>query len=326
MWLVKFSTFAPLPACVLRSPEKYLILLLSLTPKRLVGTPSLAHMKLPRYAKLTAFLWISLLAFATYAWMADPFQITDEIALNQWGLKDFFGAKPQKVELDTVAVQDTTPVAPVEPPRPPVDSSEQSILLAGDSMAECLLYGIRSYAKSSGHKVHCTSWYGSSTVKWAKSDTLETAIRRHKPTLVIFCLGANELTIPNIWNREKYLQAIVKKLEGTKYLWVSPPNWTEDTGLTEMIEKNVPTDQLFISKDLKLDRRRDGAHPTVEASKIWMDSVAHWIVNKSAYPIVLNKAELKADSISPRDAKMNMGMSSASATENKAAKSARAKA
>lgn len=270
-------------------------------------------MKAPRYGKLIAFLWISLLAFAAYALLGQPFQLTEEVSLNQWSIRDFFASDKDSAAAPVVKV-DTAVIAVAEPEPPrPVDSSAQSILLAGDSMAECLLYGIRSYAKENGHKVHLATWYGSNTVKWAKSDTLDRALKRYKPTLVIFCLGANELTVPNIWSREKYLQTIVKKLDGTKFLWVSPPNWTEDTGLTEMIAQNVPGDQLFISKDLKLDRRRDGAHPTYEASKVWMDSVATWIVQRSAYPILLTKAQLpvKEDTLAPS---VNLNMSSASAT------------
>lgn len=271
-------------------------------------------MKLPRYTGLIVFLWISVMAFAAYAFLANPFQLSDDLAINQWSLKDFFVTKPAPKKV-VVAKADTVLVVAKPEPRD-VDSSKQRILLAGDSMAECLLYGLRDYAKNNGHKISEAAWSGSSTIKWAKSDSLEVAIKRFKPTLVIFCLGANELTIPNIWNREKYLKAIIAKLDTFKYLWVSPPNWTEDTGLTEMISANVPQEQLFISKDIKLERRRDGAHPTIPASRIWADSVAKWIVEESAFPIVLAKAP-KTKVAAPDSAKVSIGMSSASAVPAK---------
>lgn len=281
-------------------------------------------MKLPRYSGLIVFLWISVVAFAAYAFLADPFKLSDDITIAQWNVRDFFKAKTNDskiAKVDSTAVKVVEP----EPEKRDVDSSAQRILLAGDSMAECLLYGMREYAKQSGHKIWNAAWSGSSTVKWAKSDSLEVAIKKYKPTLILFCLGANELTIPNIWGREKHLKTIIEKMDTTKFLWVSPPNWTEDTGLTEMISKNVPSEQLFISKDLKLDRRRDGAHPTIAASKIWADSVAKWIVEKSAYPIVLTKtnADKLNDTIMERS---TIQMSSASAVAPKPTKSAGRKA
>lgn len=170
-----------------------------------------------------------------------------------------------------------------------IDTSAQRILLTGDSMSEGLYLAFRSYADYNNHYLKGRIWYSSLTIQWSKTDSLRKLIKRYKPTIVIFTLGANELFRTDIYEREKDIQNIIAQAGDTPFIWVGPPNWKDDTGINEIIERNMPSNTFFLSKDLHFDRRSDGAHPTLESSRNWADTIATWIMNKSRYKILLEK-------------------------------------
>ena len=64
-----------------------------------------------------------------------------------------------------------------------------------------------------------------------------------------------------------------------------PPNWKPDTGINELVAKNVKKGCFFLSDGMKFDRAKDGAHPTRNSAIQWMDSVIRWMPKNSAYPI-----------------------------------------
>ena len=170
-----------------------------------------------------------------------------------------------------------------------IDTSAQRILLTGDSMAEGLYLAFRSYASHNNHYLKGRIWYSSLTIQWSKTDSLKSLIEIYKPTIVIFTLGANELFRTDIYEREKDIQDIIAQAGDTPFIWVGPPNWKDDTGINKIIERNMPSNTFFLSKDLEFDRESDGAHPTRESSKYWADTIATWIMNSSRYKILLEK-------------------------------------
>jgi hypothetical protein len=170
-----------------------------------------------------------------------------------------------------------------------IDTSAQRILLTGDSMSEGLFLAFRSYAKHNNHFLKGRIWYSSLTIQWSKSDSLKSLIEIYKPTIVIFTLGANELFRTDIYEREKDIQDIIAQAGNTPFIWVGPPNWKDDTGINKIIERNMPSNTFFLSKDLEFDREKDGAHPTRESSNYWADTLASWIMNKSRHKILLEK-------------------------------------
>lgn len=171
------------------------------------------------------------------------------------------------------------------------DSSKQKILITGDSMSEVLYLAFREYGKKNGHEIVGSIKYNTRTVQWAEDKTLKKLIEKYEPTLVIMSLGGNELFIRNIKEREPAIRDVIKQAGNTKFIWVGPPNWKNDTGLNDLIAENLPPTQFFLSKNLKLDRLSDGAHPTRAAGEIWADSIALWITEKSKFPIVLERPE-----------------------------------
>jgi len=173
-----------------------------------------------------------------------------------------------------------------------MDTTPQRILLTGDSMVEGLMYAFKDYAIENGHDLFPAIWYSSSTLVWGQSEQLKKLIDFYKPTIVFLALGSNELFIRNIIeDRAQYVDNILKQLGDTKILWIGPPNWKPDTGINELIEKKLGKKRFFLSKNLQLARSSDGAHPTREASRIWADTLFHWVKNHSMYPFLLEKPQ-----------------------------------
>ena len=171
------------------------------------------------------------------------------------------------------------------------DTSHQRILMIGESMIEGMYLRFLKYSKVNGFSVKAKIWYGSSLGMWCKGDTFKKILDQIKPTYVIVAIGSNELFIPHIRTRQVYLTKILDWLKDYKFVWIGPPNWKEDTGIGEMYKENIPDDQYFLSRNIKYNRRKDGAHPTQESCNMWADTVAKWIMYKSAYPIKLENPD-----------------------------------
>ena len=153
----------------------------------------------------------------------------------------------------------------------------QNILFFGDSMLEGLTRRFIDYADQNGHTLQTVVWYSSSTELWANTDTLEYFLKKHNPTYVVICLGGNELFVRDIDKRKENIKKIVGKLGDLPYVWVSPPNWKEDTGINDAIISVVGKGRYFDSRYLELERGHDHAHPTFPAAAIWMDTIARWL-------------------------------------------------
>jgi hypothetical protein len=170
-----------------------------------------------------------------------------------------------------------------------IDSSSQTILLTGDSMCEGLMFRFQEYAKRNKHNLKTVIWYSSTTVRWSQSDSLRKLIQKYEPDFVFFTTGSNELFIRDIQDREKYIQNIVAQVGDKPFVWIGPPNWAEDTGINDLLIKNVGKDRFFESRYLKFERSADGAHPTFPSAAVWADTIATWVMQKSRNPILLAK-------------------------------------
>jgi len=174
---------------------------------------------------------------------------------------------------------------PLLGPNSKVDTSSQRILLCGDSMAESLFYPFFNYCKWSNFQFKLLAIRGTASPFWVKTDTLVNTIRKFKPTLVLFSLGANEITVPALMRRKKLYKQIIQQFDSLPYIFITTPVWNGDTIYTQMMQSLVPPDQLFISQGIPLPRQRDGAHPDMRGQRIWADTLAKWIVYKSKYPV-----------------------------------------
>jgi hypothetical protein len=184
-------------------------------------------------------------------------------------------------------------VSNLQQPENKTDTTSQSILLIGDSMAYTLIFRLADYCLQNNHTMHVVSWVSSSTVGFGACDTLRHYIDKFKATYVIFVIGSNELFVDNIkQNRAKYIDRILKQIGRTRCVWIGPPNWKEDTGINDLLLESVGKEKFFLSKNLKF-HRRDHAHPTLESAAMWMDSIASWIKRESCYKIKLDWPTVK---------------------------------
>jgi len=231
------------------------------------------------YFSLVGILLIPLIIITIYSFSGKEFSL-GHFVLQQANISSYFsksdGSAPEALSDSTLlSVRDTAVV----------DTAAQRILLFGDSMVEGLSKRMRYYAAENGHELLNVIWYSSSTKIWSQSDTLEHYIRRFEPTYVMLCLGGNELFIRDLDKRDGYIKTIVEKIGERPYLWIGPPNWKEDTGINDLIKKNVGAGRYFPSKRLTFERKDDGAHPTLASAAQWMDSVAVWVADSAAYQI-----------------------------------------
>lgn len=168
----------------------------------------------------------------------------------------------------------------------PVDTTAQRILFFGDSMLEGLSRRMCDYAMENGHELTSVIWYSSTSQTWAESDTLEHFMMKFNPTFVVVCLCSNELFVRDLKDREGYIRRVVEKVGDLPFVWISPPNWKEDTGVNDLIIKYAGRDRYFDSRGLELKRGKDRVHPTFDAAAEWMDSVAVWMGGDSTrHPI-----------------------------------------
>lgn len=259
--------------------------------------------QLKPYLKLLLLLLIPLVSVIFYA-KAETVFPSESFALEKADLAPmdslyrplqsiatpFYQSKPKETKAPWVEKAEIAEKQKPVPPVQRVDTSSQRILFFGDSMLEGLSRRMCDYTMENGHELTSVIWYSSSTKLWAETDTLQHFLRMVKPTYVVICLGSNELFVRDLAKRDVYIQKIIKKLGKLPYCWISPPNWKEDTGINDMIIKNVGMDRYFDSRYLTLARGKDKVHPTFTAAEGWMDSVAVWMRSpKCASPILMNK-------------------------------------
>lgn len=233
------------------------------------------------YFKLIGILLIPLIVITAYSFTEEFTIGDDDFVLQQAKIASHF-SKLTSHNADTLltdstllSVRDTVVV----------DTASHRILLFGDSMVEGLSKRMRSYAAENGHESMNVIWYSSSTKIWAQCDTLSHFIRQFEPTYVMLCLGGNELFVRDLDKRDQWIQTIINKIGDRPFIWIGPPNWKEDTGINELIRKNVGAGRYYPSKRLTYKRKADGAHPVQESSNQWMDSVAVWVADSAAYRI-----------------------------------------
>lgn len=167
------------------------------------------------------------------------------------------------------------------------DSLPQSLFIFGDSMTYNLALRLAQYAKANGHTIHAVNWDSSNTKIWADYDTLANCLRRYRPTQVFISLGSNELYFKDPTTRLKYVRRILEVIDTIPYVWIGPPNWKEDTGLNDMLQRVCRPGSFFRSAGMEFERKADHIHPTRQSSALWVDSIMRWLP-KSAHPFVAN--------------------------------------
>lgn len=173
--------------------------------------------------------------------------------------------------------------------RAPMDTTAKNILFIGDSMLEGLAPRLAKYCDKNGHTLVEVIWYSSSTLCWGQTARLTELINKYHPDYIFVCLGANELYVPDIKRaRRPYLKKILAEMGDIPYVWIGPPNWDEDTGINDLLSRELEKGCFYLSANDKFERSRDGAHPTRASAQQWMDRVIKWIGTDGAHPFRLD--------------------------------------
>lgn len=215
--------------------------------------------------------------------VSTPQEAPDSIALAV--LPEQTSADSMHAAVDVMPDTNRTVSRPVSTPTIRVaapDSTKFRILFFGDSMLEGLAKRMCDYTMENGYDLTSVIWYSSSTKLWAETDTLQFFLRQVQPDYVVLCLGSNELFVRDLDKRDRYIGTLVGKLAGYPFVWISPPNWKEDTGINQLIIDHVGMGRYFDSRHLSLERSSDHAHPTHAAAAQWMDTIAVWMSSSAA--------------------------------------------
>ncbi len=240
------------------------------------------------YAGVWLLLAVALVIVITLAF-------ADDFKLGDWSPKrapyrDLLVARSEPSE--TIPLVGDSVVSS-EPEEIQTDSLPQSILLIGDSMTYNLALRLSKYAKQNGHTFHAVNWDSSNTKTWAGCDTLDHLLDRYKVTYVFISLGSNEAYLKKPEVRRPQVETILNKIGDRPYVWIGPPNWKEDLGLNDFLASVCRRGSFFLTGQMELKRRKDGIHPTEDASAIWVDSIMRWLP-KSSHPIL---AEVPSDTL-----------------------------
>ena len=211
--------------------------------------------------------------------------------LKTSGMLDRLTRVPDGIDVEIDSTQVVVTDSAETKPRV-MDETPQTILFVGDSMLEGLYPRLAAYAAENGHTMYAVIWYSSTSEVWGNSTKLAEYIEKCKPTYVFVSLGANELFVKNIAEkRDKYVKNILSQIGDIPFVWIGPPNWKPDTGINDLVAKNVKrckNGSFFLSNGMQFDRAKDGAHPTRKSARAWMDSVARWMPENAAHPIKMN--------------------------------------
>lgn len=222
----------------------------------------------------------------------------DDIKIGEWTVKkapvsDYLLKEESGTLLSMEESADSINTEDSQPEIIKTDSLPQSLFIFGDSMTFNLALRLAQYAKQNGHTIHSVNWDSSNTKIWAEHDTLAYYIEKYRPTQIFISLGSNELYYKDPETRAPYVKKILEIIDTIPYVWIGPPNWKEDTGINDMLQRICKKRSFFRSAGMQFKRKKDNIHPTRESSAMWVDSIMRWLP-ESSHPFV---ADMPSDSI-----------------------------
>jgi hypothetical protein len=171
--------------------------------------------------------------------------------------------------------------APAAPPEIPKGTA---VLHIGDSFALAgFAKALKPKMKALGVRYEVRAETSSFTTTW--SGKMELLIANTQPDLVIINLGANEVANIDPPAHAPAVRRIVSAIGGRPCVWVSPPSWRKDTGITNVIRQNSAPCRYFDSDKLvtqPIPRQSDHIHPTDEGGAVWADAFWAWLQDQRA--------------------------------------------
>jgi lysophospholipase L1-like esterase len=158
----------------------------------------------------------------------------------------------------------------------PVSLTGKTALLVGDSMAEGIGWTMREKVENAGGRLVVIPWFSSTTAGWASEGRLKAEIARYNPDLIFIALGSNEIFLSRPEIQAPQIKQLVTQISNRPAYWIGPPSWKPDKGIVRVIQDNFIPNRFYNSNDLKVPRRKDGAHPTIEGYATWTDLIWNW--------------------------------------------------
>ncbi len=157
----------------------------------------------------------------------------------------------------------------------------KTVLFVGDSMIVTgLEIWARHWVKKNGGTYRRYHLSNSTTATWARSRALQYALKKYKPHMVFVVLGSNELYIDKPKSRARYIRKILKKLGKYPYRWIGPPRWARDTEFIRVLARTIPKGRFYPFNGRRIGRAKDGRHPSVMGSKVWVKDIFTWYVSR----------------------------------------------
>ena len=180
------------------------------------------------------------------------------------------------------------PVAPsaasAKPAAPPPIPTGTAVLHIGDSFAVAgFAQALKPHMAALGVRYEVRAETSSFTTTWAAR--MDLLVANTQPDLVIINLGANEFTNTDPPAHAPAIRRIVKSIGNRPCVWVSPPSWRKDTGITEVMRQNTAPCRFFDSDVLvktPIARQGDKIHPSEAGGAIWAEAFWAWLNEQRA--------------------------------------------
>jgi lysophospholipase L1-like esterase len=166
-------------------------------------------------------------------------------------------------------------------------SREAWVLHVGDSFVDAWFHqNLAPRFGAAGARYLVRTETATYTTTWANDADFDDLLRR-RPALVIVTLGANEFDISSPEQHARAIEGIARKIarSGAACVWTSPPMWTKDTGIVQVIHDHCAP-CLFFDSDAALGgglspaerSRSDRIHPNQRGGERWADAFWSWLV------------------------------------------------
>ncbi len=144
-----------------------------------------------------------------------------------------------------------------------------------------------AFVKQSGAKYKSYSSVGISIITWCRSGRLKQLITEHKPDIVIFMVGGNDVFTPYPKYIIPDIECMLKTVKNIPFYWIMPPNlrWYEQqfgkkTPLIPVIEEVVGTEKSFRADTLSLQMAGDQKHTNIKGGKKLAELFFMWFKDK----------------------------------------------
>jgi hypothetical protein len=162
---------------------------------------------------------------------------------------------------------------------------EPWVLHVGDSFVDAFFrQNLAPRFRAAGARYVVDAVTSTHTTTWATSADFDRWLAL-RPALVLITLGANEFDLPAPGQRARSVETIARKVaaSGASCVWITPPMWTHETGILQVIYEHCSPCVYFDSDALlggglsRAERWPDGIHPNSRGGARWAEAFWGWL-------------------------------------------------